>query len=78
MPRIEVEGFRLSVYTRDERGHRPHVHVSKAGVKVQILLDASLAPYNAQGMKSRDIARARELVGAHFGKLMRWWEQYNG
>jgi hypothetical protein len=45
---------------------------------VQIFLDASLTAYNAQKMSSRDIARARELVGAHFGKLMRWWEQYNG
>lgn len=78
MPRIVIEGFRISVYTRDEKGHRPHVHVYRAGTKVQVFLDASLTAYNVQKMSSRDVARARELVGSHFGTLMKWWEQYNG
>ena len=78
MPSIEVEGFRLTVNTRDERGHGPHVHVIKAGTKVCIALDASLSPYRLVGMKKRDIARARELVGEHFGQLMQWWVKFNG
>lgn len=69
MPKISIEGFDLIVNTRDERGHRPHVHVLKAGGKVQIMLDASLAPYRLYRMSRRDVTRARELVGEHFEKL---------
>jgi hypothetical protein len=78
MPTLEVEGFRLTVNSRDERGHKPHVHVIKAGTKVLVTLDASLAPYGLRGMSRRDVARARELVGAHFGQLMDWWVKFNG
>jgi len=28
-------------------------------------------------MSKRNVARARELVGEHFGQLMRWWIAYN-
>ena len=78
MPKIAVEGFDLIVNTRDERGHKPHVHVIKAGGKVQVLLDASLIPYKPYGISRRDVTRARELVGEHFEQLMGWWEKYNG
>jgi hypothetical protein len=78
VPEITVEGFDLIVNTRDERGHKPHAHVLKAGGKVQVLLDATLMPYKAYGISSRDVARSRELVGEHFEKLMGWWEKYNG
>lgn len=78
VPSIRREGFRLIVNTRDERGHEPHAHVVKGRTKVKVMLDASLTPYESKGMKKADIARARELVGANFGKLMTWWEHYNG
>jgi hypothetical protein len=78
VPKISVEGFDLIVNTRDERGHRPHVHVLKAGGKVQIMLDATLLPYKLFHMSRRDVARARELVGERFEKLMGWWVRYNG
>lgn len=29
VPGLEVEGFRIAVNTRDERGHKPHVHAIK-------------------------------------------------
>ena len=78
MPKITVEGFDLIVNTRDERGHRPHVHVLKAGGKVQVFLDATLQPYKLNRMSKRDVARARELVGEFFDVLLGWWEKYNG
>jgi len=73
MPALEVEGFRLIVNSRDERGHRPHVHVVKAGTKVLVRLDASLTPYGLVRMSRRDVARARELVAEHFDRLTQWW-----
>jgi hypothetical protein len=51
---LEVEGFRLTINSRDERGHGAHVHAIKAGAKVLITLDADLTPYRAAGMKRRD------------------------
>lgn len=77
MPGVEVEGFRIVINTRDERGHKPHVHVIKDAQKCKILLDDSLLPYDIF-MKQQDVRRARELVGAHFGKLVELWEKYNG
>jgi hypothetical protein len=72
-----VEGFRIVVNTRDERGHKAHVHVIKDREKCKILLDASLEAYDIR-MSRRNVARARELVGEHFGKLARLWEKFNG
>jgi hypothetical protein len=63
VPKIAVEGFDLIVNTRDERGHKPHVHILKAGGKLQVLLDASLMPYKTYRISRRDVTRARELVG---------------
>jgi len=48
VPARDIEGFRLIVNTRGERGHRPHVHVVRAGTKVQIVLDETLTPYNVK------------------------------
>jgi hypothetical protein len=39
MPGIEAEGFRIVVNTRDERGHKPHVHVIKGREKCKIILE---------------------------------------
>jgi len=77
VPGIEVEGFRIVVNTRDERGHKPHVHVIKDREKCKIILDASLEPYDIR-MSRQNVRRARELVGEHFGKLVRLWEKFNG
>lgn len=77
VPSIEIEGFRLAVNTRDERGHKPHVHVIKAGAKCKVILDLSLEAYDVVKMKKADVTRARELVGKNFGQLLNWWMQYN-
>jgi hypothetical protein len=77
MPGIEVEGYRIVVNTRDERGHKPHVHVIKAGEKCKIQLDEVATPYDIR-MSKRNVRRARELVAEHFGELVRLWEIFNG
>jgi Domain of unknown function (DUF4160) len=77
MPGIEIDGFRLAVNTRDERGHRPHVHVIKAGSKCKIVLDSYLETYDIVKMKKSDVAKARKLVVENFGKLMELWVKYN-
>jgi len=66
---LQIEGFRIVVNTRDERGHRPHVHVIKGAAKCKVILDSELTPYDIR-MSKRDVRRARELVGL--------WEAYNG
>lgn len=78
MPGIEINGFRLAINTRDEKGHKPHVHAIKSGTKCKIILDGSLEAYDIVKMKKPDIARARELVGDNFGQLMDLWIKYNG
>lgn len=77
MPGIEVEGFRIVVNTRDERGHKPHVHVIKGREKCKIILDDMLQPYDIR-MTRQNVRRARELVGDNFGMLVRLWEKFNG
>jgi hypothetical protein len=77
VPGLEVEGFRIAINTRDERGHKPHVHVIKDREKCKILLDVSLEPYDIR-MSRRNVRRARELVADNFGKLVRLWEKFNG
>lgn len=78
MPSLEVDGFRLVIYTRDERGHKPHVHAIKAGTQCSIRLDDSLEAYDIAKMSRRDVERARKHVGANFGKLVKMWKTYNG
>lgn len=78
MPSLIAEGFRLIINTRDERGHRPHVHVVKAGTKCKVVLDATLAVYDVVGMSRRNIVRARDLVRNNFTHLVERWNEYNG
>ena len=78
MPGKEFDGFRIVVNTRDERGHKPHVHVIKGRTKCKIFLDRSLVPYDIIRMSQRDVRKARELVGEHFGYFADLWEKYNG
>jgi uncharacterized protein DUF4160 len=77
VPGVEIEGFRIVVNTRDERGHKPHVHVIKGRTRCKIVLDSSLTPYDIVRMPQRDVRRARELVGDNFGFFADLWEEYN-
>lgn len=58
MQGIAVEGFRIVVNTRDERGHRPQVHVIQSGTKCKIMLDKTLTPYEIVGMSKSHVRRA--------------------
>ena len=53
------------------------VHVIKGREKCKIILDDTLQPYDIR-MTSQNVRRARELVGDHFGMLVRLWEKFNG
>lgn len=77
MPAIRVEGFLLTVRTRGERGHIPHVHVERAEFQCAIMLTAELTPYNIH-MRPVDVVRARRFVRANFPTLIEWWNLYNG
>ena len=77
LPGIEIEGFRIVINTRDERGHKAHVHVIKGREKCKIVLDAVLTPYDIQ-MTRPNVRRARELVAERFAELLGLWEKFNG
>jgi hypothetical protein len=75
MPSFRVDGFKLIVNTRGEKGHRPHCHVEYAGAWVVVRLDVTFKTYDAVGMKAKDVKRARDLVVAHYGRLRQIWEE---
>ncbi len=77
MPSLQIEGFRLIVNTRGERGHRPHVHIVRAGGTCKVLLDSTLIAFDAHRMQRRDVERARRLVEANFECLFSWWSVFN-
>lgn len=78
MPGFRIEGFRLVINTRGERGHRAHAHVIKAGTKCKVMLDETLTAFDRVRMTRRHVARARELVAQNFEPLMDLWNKYNG
>lgn len=78
MPGKEFDGFRIVVNTRDERGHRPHVHAIKGTTKCKIVLARSLVAYDIVRMTAKNVRRARELVADNFGFFLDLWERYNG
>jgi len=75
VPSFLVDGFRLTINTRDEKGHRPHCHVLYAGAEVLIRLDETLEAYDSNGMKPKDIKRARILVAAYYFRLLQIWSE---
>jgi hypothetical protein len=72
-----IDGFRLAVNIRGERGHMPHVHVTKSGTRCKIALSNTLTPYGNIGMSDRDIRKAQELIAAHFVYFINLWNRYN-
>jgi hypothetical protein len=78
VPGKELDGFRIVVNTRGERGHKPHVHVIKDRTKCKIMLDTRLTPYDIVKMRQPDFQKAREIIGEHFGFFVALWEKYHG
>jgi Domain of unknown function (DUF4160) len=80
MPRvIDVEGYQVMVYTRDE--HPPaHVHVEKNGCKIKVLLHDDAAEYHSyKGVQpnEREIRRATAIVAEHLTDCWTAWRTYH-
>ncbi|MGP6192432.1 MAG: DUF4160 domain-containing protein [Vulcanimicrobiaceae bacterium] len=58
MPSVVIGGFTIRIYTRDERGHRPHVHAFSGGGEVVLELSDPVAVRKARGMKLSEVRRA--------------------
>lgn len=77
MPTWVIGGLMLCIYTRNERGHRPHVHVKGNSGEVIFYLD-QIAVRQNRGMKSNEVRRARRIVTAHKDELLGLWRYYHG
>lgn len=78
MPSRKVGRFIVKVYTRNERGHHPHVHVEYGGGEVVILLGSTIEVRDNRGMKPKDVNDALEVVAEMHDTLVREWQRYNG
>ena len=77
MPKRIIDGFVIWVYTRDERGHRPHVHVSGNSGGLVVWLDP-LSIRGKGGMKNQEARRAFRSVAEHRDELLALWRRYHG
>ena len=81
MPRvIEVNGYDVRVYTRDEQGHPPHVHVETADTVHKImLLDDGVEYHSFKGKKPnrKEMGEAAQIVADHLDPCKAVWRQYN-
>jgi hypothetical protein len=59
-PQRRLGKFEVWVYTRNERGHRPHVHVFYGGAEVVIFIGVrAKVRENPGAMKAKDVREAR-------------------
>jgi hypothetical protein len=79
MPQRRLGMFEVWVYTRNEHGHRPHVHVFYAGAEVVILIGRRAEVRENPGdMKIKDVCDAQVIVAEHRDELLKLWRRYNG
>ncbi|MHB8139966.1 MAG: DUF4160 domain-containing protein [Vulcanimicrobiaceae bacterium] len=78
MPQRRYGKFHVWVYTRNERGHRPHVHVLASGGKISIYIDAPIEVRAIEDMTKADARKALEVVAEHADELLALWRRYNG
>lgn len=78
MPQRRYGKFKVWVYTRNERGHRPHVHVFGGGGKVVIYIDGDIEVRSIEGMSKNDTRKALETVAEHVEELLALWRDYHG
>ncbi len=79
MPQRRFGRFEIWIYTRNERGHRPHAHVFYAGAEVVILIGPRAeVRENVGGMKLKDVRDAQVVVAEHHVELAVLWRKYNG
>lgn len=78
MPQRRYGKFEVWVYTRNERGHRPHVHVFCGGGKISIYIDGEIEVRAIEGMSKSDARSALETVAEHAEELLALWREYHG
>lgn len=74
MPEVfRQEGYVFFFYSNE--GQEPiHIHVQKAGGFAKFWLDPIVLDF-AQGMKTKDLARAEELVCENEERIRRRWNE---
>ncbi|MHB8177935.1 MAG: DUF4160 domain-containing protein [Vulcanimicrobiaceae bacterium] len=77
MPKRVIDGFEIWIYTRDERGHRPHVHVFGNSGELIVLLDPVDIRENRR-MKISEARRALRVVAENRDELLELWRHYHG
>jgi Domain of unknown function (DUF4160) len=78
MPQRRLGKFDVCVYTRNERGHRPHAHVFYGGAEVVILIGRLAEVRENRGaMKIKDVREAQIVVARHRAELLKIWRRYN-
>lgn len=80
MPKvIEVEGYRVMVYTRDE--HPPaHVHVHKDGSVIKLILGEDMLEYHSfkgDQPSSREVKRAMFIVADNLAACWTTWRMHH-
>jgi hypothetical protein len=78
VPQRRLGKFEVWVYTRSERGHRPHVHVFYGGAEVVIFIGPRAVVRENSGMKREDVHEAQAVIAEHHVELLELWRQYNG
>jgi hypothetical protein len=77
VPKVVIAGFAIWVYTRNERGHRPHVHVFGNSGELVVVLSDPVTVRDKRGMQLSEARRALRVVGEHRDELLALWRQYN-
>jgi len=74
MPEVfRTEGYVVFFYANE--GHEPvHVHVRKAGGFAKFWIDPLTLEFS-QGMKTRELARAEELISQNLDLIRRKWNE---
>lgn len=78
---LESDGFQVRILLPPREHGPPHVHVSRAGAEVVILLPLdgeALAVRTVYRMRTADVIAAVRLVEAHLPLLTQLWRTYHG
>jgi hypothetical protein len=78
MPQRRYGKFQVWIYTRNERGHRPHVHVIAGRGRASIFIEDGIEIRKIAGMSKTDVRQALEIVAEHADELLALWREYNG
>ena len=78
MPQRRYGKFHVWIYTRNERGHRPHVHVLVGDGKISIYIDGPIEVRAVDGLSKAEARKAFEVVAEHADELLALWRRYHG